>query len=461
MSEQRKFLGKKRQKIFSIEKSFSPRTPKNLSIEKVNLSPIEHTLTSEEIPSIKSSKLNLNLLEKNEKNSSKIQKHSLINISKLVYDFLKSIVHTTGNEVTSHIKNIIQTKSNNQPNQKNIQRRVYDAINVICAAGLIKKNKQEIQFINYKSQLNNINNTTNGINLSEGKEEEKSDEIEEKIKDKMTELEEKRKVLIKNYLTLKFYEKYSKLNTINPQRQFENKLEFPFDLIEYDNTYPIKITSKEDSSRYLILSNSEFIHLTPYDIIKRLISYDIILKINENLNNISENKSNKSNMKKSTNGNSLIDEPNYNIDNTSLINLEQDNNKMEQSSKKNKLFSENYTHLNYTIPKETSNKKRKEDKDEDFVFDYLKNINSFVDEISIYNIHKKEANQQENNEDINKKEEIHENITEKNNINIFKEKRPRKNSNFSNWSNLYDENESKKNNEDLISEIENFMQIFK
>ena len=76
-----------------------------------------------------------------------------------MYDFLKSIVHTTGNEVTSHIKNIIQTKSNNQPNQKNIQRRVYDAINVICAAGLIKKNKQEIQFINYKSQLNNINNT--------------------------------------------------------------------------------------------------------------------------------------------------------------------------------------------------------------------------------------------------------------------------------------------------------------
>ena len=185
MSEQRKYLGKKRQKIFKIEKSFSQRTPKNLSIEKVNLSPIEHLFSSEEIPSIKSYKLNLNLLEKNEKNSSKIQKHSLINISKYVYDFIKRTIHTTGNEVTSHIKDIIETKSNNQPNQKNIQRRVYDAINVICAVGLIKKNKQEIQFINYKNKENNINR---GINLNEEKEEEKSNEIEEKIKNKKNEL---------------------------------------------------------------------------------------------------------------------------------------------------------------------------------------------------------------------------------------------------------------------------------
>ena len=58
MSEQRKFLGKKRKKIFVIEKTFSQRTPKNLSIEKINLSPVDNIFTSEEIPTIKSSKIN-------------------------------------------------------------------------------------------------------------------------------------------------------------------------------------------------------------------------------------------------------------------------------------------------------------------------------------------------------------------------------------------------------------------
>ena len=338
MSEKIKYLGKKRRKIFVIEKSLiSQGTPKNLSVENENLSPIENIITSEELPTIKSSKINLNLSKKNEKNNLKIQKHSLINISNLVYDFLKKTVHTTGNDVTTHIKNIIQS-NNNQPNQKNIQRRVYDAINVMCAVGLIKKNKQEIKFINYK----NKNNAIKSINdINEEKEEEKSDETEEKINEKNNELQEKRNQLIKSYLTLKFYEKYNKLNKSNPLRMYENKLEFPFYLIIYDKTSDLHMRSKDDSSRYLLLSNSEFIHLNPYEIIKKLISYDIFLKLNENLNNVSENKYKN---KKSTKSNSLIEEANSNID-------------------KNKLISENYSQLNYT-------KKSKEEKDEDFIFEY-------------------------------------------------------------------------------------------
>ena len=59
MSEKRKYLGKKRRKIFVIEKSLiSQGTPKNLSVENENLSPIENIITSEELPTIKSSKIN-------------------------------------------------------------------------------------------------------------------------------------------------------------------------------------------------------------------------------------------------------------------------------------------------------------------------------------------------------------------------------------------------------------------
>ena len=452
MSEQRKFLGKKRKKIFVIEKTFSQRTPKNLSIEKINLSPVDNLFTSEEIPTIKSSKINLNLSEKNEIINSKIQKHSLINISNLVYDFLKTVVHTTGNEVTAHIKNIIQSKNNNQPNQKNIQRRVYDAINVMCAVGLIKKNKQEIQYINYKNKENNSINLNNGINLNEEKEEEKTDEIEEKIKAKTNELEEKRKILTKNYLTIKFYEKYHKLNEIDQNRKLNKKLVFPFDLIKYDNSSPIKITSTEDSSRYVLLSNSEFIHFTPYDIIKKLISYDILVKLNEN------NES-KTNRKKSTNENSLIEEDNCNLDNESLVNLKKGKNKHRHSHKKNKIFSDN-SHLSYINPKESSYKKYNEEKDDDLILEYLKNIKSFMDIIINNSIPKHEEKNIEN-EEINKIQEESENIFEKENINFFPGNKVRKNSNFSNWSNIYDENENKKNNEDLISEIEIFMQNFK
>ena len=426
MSEKRKYLGKKRRKIFVIEKSLiSQGTPKNLSVENENLSPIENIITSEELPTIKSSKINLNLSKKNEKNNLKIQKHSLINISNLVYDFLKKTVHTTGNEVTTHIKNIIQS-NNNQPNQKNIQRRVYDAINVMCAVGLIKKNKQEIKFINYKNKNNAIKSINN---INEEKEEEKSDETEEKINEKNNELQEKRNQLIKSYLTLKFYEKYNKLNKTNPLRMYENKLEFPFDLIIYDKTSDFHMQSEDDSSRYLLLSNSEFIHLNPYEIIKKLISYDIFLKLNENLNNVSENKSNS---KKSTKSNSLIEEANSNID-------------------KNKLISENNSQLNYT-------KKSKDEKDEDFIFEYLRNIKIFVDEI-INNIQRKKEN--ENNDETNKLEEEPDDAFEEKSINFFTGKKIRKNSNISNWSNFNEHNENNKINEDSISEITYFIQNFK
>ena len=426
MSEKRKYLGKKRRKIFVIEKSLiSQGTPKNLSVENENLSPIENIITSEELPTIKSSKINLNLSKKNEKNNLKIQKHSLINISNLVYDFLKKTVHTTGNDVTTHIKNIIQS-NNNQPNQKNIQRRVYDAINVMCAVGLIKKNKQEIKFINYKNKNNAIKSINN---INEEKEEEKSDETEEKINEKNNELQEKRNQLIKSYLTLKFYEKYNKLNKTNPLRMYENKLEFPFDLIIYDKTSDFHMQSKDDSSRYLLLSNSEFIHLNPYEIIKKLISYDIFLKLNENLNNVNENKSNS---KKSTKSNSLIEEANSNID-------------------KNKLISENNSQLNYT-------KKSKDEKDEDFIFEYLRNIKIFVDEI-INNIQRKKEN--ENNDETNKLEEEPDDAFEEKSINFFTGKKIRKNSNISNWSNFNEHNENNKINEDSISEITYFIQNFK
>lgn len=65
--------------------------------------------------------------------------------------------NTTGSEVTNYIRKILQSNNNVEFNQKNIQRRVYDSINVMCAAGLIKKeNNKEIKFLKIKLWIKKI-----------------------------------------------------------------------------------------------------------------------------------------------------------------------------------------------------------------------------------------------------------------------------------------------------------------
>jgi hypothetical protein len=438
MSEQKKYIGKKRHKIFSIEKNYIESTPKKLSNKKTNINESDDFINSNEIPIENPQKICLNLDESNDKISTDTQKHSLIYISKLVFEYIKNIIYTTGNEVTEHIKNILQSKKDEQLNQKNIQRRVYDAINVMSAIGLIKKNKQKIQYI--KEDKENLNKE---INENKEKIKEGEIDIDEKIREKLNELEEKRKKLAKGYIKIKFYEKYSFLNNKISQKKAQNKLEFPFDIIKYNNSSPIKITSKKDSSRYLLLSNSVFVHLTPYDIIKKLIAPEILLKINENGNiNLIDCKSSS---KKSTNDNSLIDELNYNINNNEII----EKNK-EETPKKNRIFSR------FNINKQQTPKKSKEEKEEEQIFNYLKNKKCFIDELLNTNEPQEELINYENNNEIKNKEEP-ENITEKENLNFIYENRPRKNSNMSYESNFYDENTIKRNKEDLISEIEMFM----
>jgi len=436
MSEQKKYTGKKRQKIFTIEKYHIKQIPKKLSKKKINIYSIDNIFPSEEIPIQNNNKIYLNLDEGSVNIYQETAKHSLIGISKLVFEYLKNVTYTTGNEVTEHIKNKLQLKKKCQINQKNIQRRVYDAINVMCAVGLIHKNKQKIQFLNKNLKEKEINNSSDDSNSSNSN--------EQKIKLKLIELEEKRKKLVKNYLTMKFYEKFNLMNEKNPQRKLENKIEFPFDIIKYDNSSPIKITSSEDLSRYLLLSNSEFIHMTPYDIIKKLISQEILLKINKKTNDIIDSKTNSKN-------NSLIDEFNCN-----RFNEEKEEKKYEEFPKKNKLHQKSHSHFKY-INNKDENIITKE-KEVDFVFEYLKDKKCFIEELVNNNdIQVKEIKGKIN--DMDNKLEEQENDSEKEKENefiILTENQFRKNNNMSYGSNYYDESPIKKYNDDLMYEIETF-----
>ena len=454
MNDHKKQLGRKRQKIFSIEKVPIKGIPKNLSKQKNKLFPIGHLFSSKERISPTLFQFNSNLEESQDKYSSENQRHSLISISKLVFEYLNQRVNTTGNEVTEHIKKLLKPKKNDQSNQKNIQRRVYDAINVMCAVGLIKKNKQEIQFLIKLNKENNNNSNINNniININSKtrinkaiKEEKEKMDINEQIKKKSNELNEKRKKLIELFLTLKFYEKYTNLNDTFPQRKRQKKMEFPFDLIRYDKSYPIKIIPKEDLSRILILSNSKLTHLSPYDAIKGLVSLDLLSKLNEN--NLNENNTNqiKSSSKKSTNDESLLDEINLNfINNLNEIKEKKEN---EEDPKKIKIFNDPFNDFSCIISNETKNQNEMDDA---LTFNYLKPLKIFKDELTINENIQNELNDIANNN--NCKEEIDNNI-EKENDNSFIENRFRKNSNASYGSNLYDENTVKQNKVDCMSEI--------
>ena len=209
----------------------------------------------------------------------------------------------------------------------------------------IKKNKQRLEYIYYSSDkkenieikenktLNNENkndndNENNNLNNIE---EEDEDEIEEEYKNKLKILKKLQKILIKKYILIKFQEK------------FEKMLEEPKKLIN-DMLKNIDIINKESKNAfndYIFNSNSK--RLNRYDLMKIVVAPEILAKLNNNNdNNYCQTDKDKENDLSIMNGGYIID--NINID----------------SKKRN-----------------TNKSKEEEDK----IFNYLKNLKLFRDEL--------------------------------------------------------------------------------
>jgi len=87
--------------------------------------------------------------------------NSLIQISKEVYSFLSQKLNAKCNNVTDHILNKIVKENLVHLRFKNMQRRVYDAINVMHAVGVIEKNKSNLRFITKTNQMKKDNENNN------------------------------------------------------------------------------------------------------------------------------------------------------------------------------------------------------------------------------------------------------------------------------------------------------------
>lgn len=268
MNEPKKFLCKKRKnKIFSIEK----------------------------------------LRNKDEKN--KNPKYSLIEISKLVLNYIKQEKHKTGNEITEYVLNYLKP-GNDEKIQKNIQRRVYDSINVMNAAGLIQKNKQQIKYIPRKNKNNDEKMKITNIkkaNIIEINTEKNIKEINDKNQeylDKLKQLNLLQQILIKKYITLKMYENKSNLNNDNNEEKkiIQNKFNITKNKIKYDskNIKDNEKFKKSDDKSYNTNIDKE---IKNFNIIR---IYDDEEEDNNYLNKIRSEDANIGNIKEMNNNEDIV-----------------------------------------------------------------------------------------------------------------------------------------------------------
>jgi hypothetical protein len=268
-------------------------------------------------------------------------KNSLIGISKLVLDYVKENEHKTGNQITEYVINALQPENDDKIIQKNIQRRVYDSINVLNALGLIQKNKQNINYVH----ILNKNENNKISNIKEKKINEINEKNNEEINlknieyiEKLKELKLLQKELIKKYITLKCFEQVSKIS--NNEDKNTNVFLDDKNLNNNNNNYYSENKSRNIKNSLLINNSNE--------IIKKKIAQEILTKLDVNINKKKIKKEEKS---------------------SNIFKIKK-NNKNEENQ--NYLIISKNQKLNGNI---------NEKKNEDIVFNYLKKLKIFQKEL--------------------------------------------------------------------------------
>ena len=235
---------------------FFPKKLRIFNILKKKLKKKSEDLTKKSIIM----QLNSNGNEKELLLENSVKINSLINISKEVKHFIKMKQQTTYHEVTKYILNLLREKLNNGNviTYKNVQRRVYDAINVMCSLKIIEKENTTLTYYNFNQN---------------------------KLKE---EIENKRNILISKYIELQCYNNLIEKNKNNFFRSLTtDKIELPFNLLISDSSndeISIK-TNKEKNKLIASFKNGKFNTFSQ-------ISKELIYNENINFNNYNNNYNN-------------------------------------------------------------------------------------------------------------------------------------------------------------------------
>ena len=239
---------------------FFPKKLRIFNILKKKLKKKSEDLTKKSIIM----QLNSNGNEKELLLENSVKINSLINISKEVKHFIKMKQQTTYHEVTKYILNLLREKLNNGNviTYKNVQRRVYDAINVMCSLKIIEKENTTLTYYNFNQN---------------------------KIKE---EIENKRNILISKYIELQCYNNLIEKNKNNFFRSLTtDKIELPFNLLISDSSNDeISInTNKEKNKLIASFKNGKF---NTFSQISKELMYNENINFNNYNNNYNYNNNN-------------------------------------------------------------------------------------------------------------------------------------------------------------------------
>ena len=377
MIKQKKFISKKRKKKFKTVQSSSLKLKKD-NTNNTNLFEMKQPFITQEIED--NPTFNNSNLEKENEDSKRVS-HITKELSKQVSDFIKDNKIASIEQIKEYIKNIYKQKKTNRSTLKRIPKKINDILTILNAIGEIKINNNIIEYNNYNinpqsynneyNQLIKINEDTKNIGDNEDERDEddnkddknsqnddnKDDCCEREIKKKFKKLEELRKDLMKKYILLQFYKRYGD-KIKEPEKNKNNNIQIPLDIVKSNGTFPIENSTLKDLSGCSLSSNSELTNNLTYNIIKKIMAPKILSKLNENNNtNISDNLDiTKDNSLKMINEESFLDcRKNINI-----------NGDKGQTFQEKRHINDNNNEI------------------ENSIFNYLNNVNIFNDQLTFY-----------------------------------------------------------------------------
>lgn len=216
--------------------------------------------------------------DEEEETDSAFTKNSLKAISREVYKYIINKKETKGGNVTNHILELLKSKGKSTLNYKNIQRRVYDAINVMAAFGIIKKDKGYIKISNKAGISSESDGSSSGNSYitSDTLVHQPKSQDETHLEHLQNETQRKKKELMSKITNVFFYKKMLEQNKGSVIRcNSPDKLEFPFFIILLDKDSPYQIQEEEGANRALIYSQNPFHVIDPENISKLYIQNEM------------------------------------------------------------------------------------------------------------------------------------------------------------------------------------------
>jgi len=223
---------------------------------------ISHHQNQPEITGVKRADIELETFSESKRRKSEKGGKGLRHFSMKVCEKVKKKGLTSYNEVADELVNELtdprcQSPSDQQYDQKNIRRRVYDALNVLMAMDIISKEKKEIRWLGLPS---------NAVQEAHSLEDEKSERIE-RIKKKNQQLQD---LILQQIAFKNLVERNKETEKTQGPPVANSFIQLPFIILNTDKKTVIDCSISNDKTEYLFNFNDTFEIHDDMEVLKRM-----------------------------------------------------------------------------------------------------------------------------------------------------------------------------------------------